>query len=99
VAEHGFKFFELDGGEVRHVTSDHLVLEESKFFGNGVADKTELVLELVVGVGCEVVFFNVGFGALLVYGGNEVQVFVQWRERFANLLCVVQLVLYIAFQS
>ena len=66
MAKYGFKFLELDRSQVRHVPSDHLVLEEGEFFRYGRFDEPQLVREFVIGVGREVIFFNVSFFTLLV---------------------------------
>lgn len=78
--EDTFKLLELDRCEVCHVACDHLIFEKGKFLCNRGFHETKLVGEFVVGVGCEVVFFNVGFLALSVEVGEGVKEGVERRE-------------------
>ena len=97
--EHGLELFELDGSQVRHVAGDHLVFEKGEFFRDGAFDEAELVGELVVGVGCEIVFFNVCFSALLIEereGGEES---VEWWEIIVKALHVCALIVDVAFET
>ena len=75
MAKNALELLELDRGEVSHFSGDHLVLEEAHFRDDRVADEVELVGELVVGVGCEVVFVDVGFVAFFGKGGEGGEVF------------------------
>lgn len=99
VAEDGFEFLELDGREVRHVACDHLVIEEGEFLGHAGFDEAELVFEFVVGVSCEVVFFDVGFLALLVERVDGVEEGVEGGKVFAQASDVAELILDVAFQA
>jgi len=99
VAEDGFEFLQLDRGQVRHVARHHLVLEEGELLGHAGFDQAELVFELVVGVGGEVVFFDVRLLALLVDGVDGVQEGVEWGEVFAQSSDVPELVFDVTFEA
>ncbi len=99
VAEDGLELLELDGGQVGHVARDHLVLEEGELLGHGGLGQGELVAELVVRVGGEVVFFDVGFLALGVDRRDGLEEGVQGWEVVGQLAHVVELVFYVAFQA
>ena len=99
VAEDRFELLELDGGEVGHVAGDELVFEEDKFLGDGGFDEAEFVGELVVGVGCEVVLFNVGFLALSVEVGEGFEEGVKRGKVRVQTLDVGALVVNVAFEA
>ena len=99
VAEDGFELLELDRRQVRHVARHHLVFEKGEFLADGGFDEAELVGQLVVGVGCEVVFFNVGFGAAEVEGGDGGEEGVQGGEVGVEALHVAELVVDVAFEA
>ena len=75
VAEHALELLELDGRQVRHVAGHELVFKEGELLGDGRGDEGEFVGKLVVGVGREVVLFDVSLGAARVEGGDGVEVF------------------------
>ena len=97
--EHGLKLFELDGREIRHVARDHLVLEKDQLFRHGGFDKAELVGELIVGVGCEVVFFNVSFLAFGVEVGKRLEKGVEGGQVGVQALNVGALVVDVTFEA
>ena len=99
VPEDGLELFELDGRQVRHVARHHLVFEEGEFFRDGTFDEAEFVGELVVGVGREVVFFDVGFGALLVEEGEGGEKGVERGEVIIQALHVGALIVNVAFEA
>jgi hypothetical protein len=97
--EDTFKLLELDGCEVRHVACDHLIFEEGEFLCNGGFHETKLVGEFVVGVGCEVVLFNVGFLALGVEVGEGIKEGVERREIGVQALDMGALVVNVAVKA
>lgn len=97
--EDGLKLFELDGSQVRHVAGDHLIFEEGELFRDGAFDEAELVGELIVGVGCEIVFFDVCFSALLVEEGEGGEEGVEGGEVIVKALHVCALIVDVAFQT
>ena len=97
--EDGLKLFELDGSQVRHIAGDHLIFEEGEFFRDGAFNEAELVGELIVGVGCEIVFFDVCFSALLVEEGEGGEEGVEWGEVIIKALHVCALIVDVAFQT
>ncbi len=68
--ENTLELLKLDRRQIRHVARDHLVLQEAEFLRHTAFHKAEFVGKLVVSVGCEVVLLDVGFGALIVEGGE-----------------------------
>ena len=97
VAEHRFEFFELDGGQVCHVASYALVFEEGEFVVYGGFYQAKFVREVVVGMCCEVVFFDVGFRAFGFYGGDLGEILREGRELRGEEFDVVELVFGVPF--
>ena len=77
VPEHRLELLELDRRQVRHVPRHHLVLEEGELLLHGRLDEPELVGQLIVGVGREIVLLDVGLLALGVHGRDLLEEGVQ----------------------
>ncbi len=99
MAENGFEFFELNGSQVGHVSRNHLVFEKGQLLRDAGLDKAEFVFEFVICVGCEVVFFDVGFLASLVDRVDCFQEGVEGWKVFVQPLDVSELVFDVAFET
>lgn len=99
VAEHALELFELDGREVGHLARHQLVLEEGEFLADRGLHERELVGEFVVRVGGEVVFFDVGFGAAGVEGGDGGEEGGERGEGGGEAADVEELVGEVAFEA
>ncbi len=76
-----------------------MILQKRQFLRNRRFHETELIRELVVGVGRKVVLFNVGFLALGVEEGEGVEEGVKRGEVRVQALDVGALVVDVAFEA
>ena len=76
-----------------------MVFEKGEFFSNGGFYEAEFVRELVVGIGCEVVFFDVGFLTVGVDVREGFEEGVEGRKIGVEALDVGALVVDVAFEA
>ena len=99
VAEHALELLELHGRQVGDGARDALVLEEGELAVDGAAHEGELVAELVVRVGGEVVVLDGGLGAARVERGQGLEEGVEGREVGVQGAHVRELVGHVALEA